>query len=66
MVRCGVSGGGLRLYAPMGDRPRPLRPMWAEQGRAEILSLRRLGGAGRGVGRRAAKGRPDEFAARVG
>ena len=56
MGRCAVSGGGSRLYAPMGDRPRPLRPMRAEQGRADILSLRRLGGAGRGVVWRANQG----------
>ena len=61
--RCGVFGGGSRLYAPTGDRPRPLRPMQMEQGRAGVLTLRRLGGAGRGAGRRAAAGRPYKNAA---
>ena len=61
--RCGVWGGGLRLYAPIGDQPRPLRPMQAEQGKADVLSPRRLGDAGRGVEQRAATGRPYETAA---
>ena len=56
--RCEVSGGGLRLYAPMAHRPRPLRPVRAEQGKAAFLSCGRLCGGRRGVGRRAAKGRP--------
>ena len=54
--RCGVWGGGLRLYAPIGDQPRPLRPMWAEQGKVGALSLRRLGGGCRGVDWQAATG----------
>ena len=41
--------------------------MWGATTRRAILSPRRLGGAGRGVGRRAAAGRPyEECAARVG
>ena len=34
--------GGLRLYAHGVDRPRPLRPVWAEQRNAVVLSSRRL------------------------
>ena len=63
MGRGAVWDGGSRLYAPIGDQPRPLRPMRAEQGKADVLSPRRLGDAGRGVGQRAATGRPYETAA---
>ena len=55
-MRCGAFGGGSRLYAPIGDQPRPLRPVRAEQGKVGALSLRRLGGAGRGVVWRANQG----------
>ena len=34
--------GGLRLYAHGVDQPRPLRPVWAEQRNAVVLSSRRL------------------------
>ena len=51
-----MSGGGLRLSAPMEDQPRPLRPVRAKQGKAGVLSPRRLGDAGRGVVWRANQG----------